>query len=417
MFLYPKIHRAGIISLVVLLTVCFAANASAQVNLPENLSGFLENHCFDCHDSSGQEGDLDLENLSFDLADKQTFATWALVHDRVDHGEMPPKDDVQPAKEDLGAFLEVLSDSLISADRERIAQTGRSKVRRVNRFEYENTLRHVLDAPWLQVSHRLPEDGTYHHFNKTGDRLDVSHVQIAGYLETADYALRSAVNAAAFRSEKKRYYARDEGTMIFWMRFKKGINRYPSRAAIPLIGLTPETEVIRENQPLTVGDSNPEIRDQEAFGFVVGAQASAAKYDFRNVIVPTPGNYRLRMKTYTFTAGPNGRALGDDHGLTGGDPKWWRPDRNIAKQGKRSEPITLYAHTASGESLWIGTFDSHPDPRVIERAVVLRKGDAIRPDAGRLLRTQPRWRGNPNATAEGVPGFAMNWLELEGPLE
>ena len=278
--------------------------AFADSDLPIGIYAFLENHCLDCHDSFEQKGDLDLENLSFDLSDREAFSTWAYVFDRVDHGEMPPKKERRPAQEDLAVFLKSLSVPLIAADRERISKKGRSKVRRINRFEYENTLRHVLDAPWLQVSHRLPEDGTYHNFNKTGDRLDVSHVQMAKYLETADYALRSAVDAAAFRSETKRYYARDEGTMIFWMPYRKGANRYPSRTPIPLLGLTSETEVIRGTQPLTVGDSNPEIRNQEAFGFVVGTQASAAKYDFRNVQVPTPGNYRLRMKTYTFTAGP-----------------------------------------------------------------------------------------------------------------
>ncbi len=393
-----------------------AKGALADIDLPNGVYDFLENHCLDCHDSFEQKGDLDLENLAFDLSDRETFATWAYVFDRVDHGEMPPKKKRRPDPEDLKAFLESLSGALIDSDRERIAEKGRSKVRRVNRFEYENTLRHVLDAPWLQIAHRLPEDGTYHNFNKTGDRLDVSHVQMSKYLETADYALRSAFNAAAFPSETNRYYARDEGTMIFWMGYRKGIQQNPSRATFPLLGLTSETEVIREKQPLTVGDSNPEIRNQEAFGFVSGSQASATKYDFRNVVVPTPGNYRLRMKTYTFTAGPNGRWGGEDQGLTGGKQQWWYPDRNVIMRGKRSEPITLYAHTASGESRWIGSFDSYPDPNVVERDVVLRKSDAIRPDAGRLLRTRSGWRGNPNATPEGVPGFAMNWLELEGPL-
>ncbi|MBK1878766.1 DUF1592 domain-containing protein [Pelagicoccus mobilis] len=410
------IRLAGKLTLAITLSAGLAKLASAEVELPEELYGFLENHCLNCHDSFEQKGDLDLENLPFDLTDKETFATWALVHDRADHGEMPPKKKKRPEKEDLAAFLESLSKSLSTADRERIAQNGRSKVRRVNRFEYENTLRHVLDAPWLQAADRLPEDGTYHNFNKTGDRLDVSHVQMSKYLETADYALRSALNAAAFKSETKRYYARDEGTMIFWMPYRKGLNRLPSRTAIPLLGLSPEPEVIRGTQALTVGDSNPEARNEEAFGFVVGSQASAAKYDFRNVVVPTDGDYRLRIKTYTFKAGPNGRAFGEDHGLTGGKQKWWYPDRNVIMRGDRSEPVTLYAHTLNGESRWIGSFDSYPDPNVIERDVALRKGDAIRPDAGRLLRTQPGWRGNPNADSEGVPGFAMNWLELEGPI-
>ena len=48
----------------------------------------------------------------------------------------------------------------------------------------------LLHAPWLQVRDSLPEDGESHRFNKIGDALDVSHVQMARYLGAADYALR-----------------------------------------------------------------------------------------------------------------------------------------------------------------------------------------------------------------------------------
>jgi hypothetical protein len=62
------------------------------------------------------------------------------------------------------------------------------------------------------------------------------------------------------------------------------------------------------------------------------------------------------------------------------------------------------------------TFDSLPEPQIVERDVNLKAGEIIRPDAARLVRTRPGWKGNPNATPDGVPGFAMNWLEFEGPL-
>ena len=52
-----------------------------------------------------------------------------------------------------------------------------------------------------------------------------------------------------------------------------------ARASIPLIGTTPQPGVIRGTEPMTVGESDPAIREQEAFGFVSGTYAATTKYD------------------------------------------------------------------------------------------------------------------------------------------
>jgi hypothetical protein len=328
---------------------------------------------------------------------------------------MPPKKKKRPGEEEKGSFLNELASTLINADQDRIANEGRTSIRRLNRLEYENTLREVLDAPWLQLADRLPEDGTAHLYQKTGARLDVSHVQMTAYLKTARHALRAALEQAAHPTEKKKFYAREERGMAGNLRYRFGQNA-ATRATIPLLGLETQPDVIRGKQPVTVGAENPEIREKEAFGFVCGTYTATTKYDFRRMEVPVDGHYRIRMKTYSFMAGPNGASGGDDHGLTGGKRHWWQPDRNVAFRANRSEPITLYSLSSSGDSRWLTTFDSHPDPAIIEREVFLKAGEDIRPDAGRLVRTRPGWKGNANATKEGVPGFALNWLEVEGPL-
>lgn len=385
-------------------------------DLPHSAYIFMENHCLDCHDSAEQKGDLNLEDLSFDLADASVLSQWVLIHDRAHDGEMPPKKERRPDAANLSQFLSTIAKPMIRADKERIAKSGRAKVRRLNRFEYENTLKQILDAPWLQLADRLPEDGTEHLFNKIGERLDVSHVQMAKYLETAEFAIRAAIDRVAYPPVTTKHYAREEDRMLNYLKYRKNAQTAPTRAAIPLLGLTPQPDVIRGTQPVTVGESNPALRELEAFGFVSGTYTATTKYDFNSIHIPIDGDYRIRMKTYTFMAGPNGRRGGDDQGLTGGDPAWWRPDRNVAFAGKRSEPITLYALSPSQDSRWLTTFDSYPEPQIVERVVTLKKGEKIRPDAGRLVRTRPGWKGNPNATKEGVPGFALNWLEVEGPL-
>src|SRR6185436_16308660 len=127
------------------------------------------------------------------LSNATNFSKWVLVHERVSNGEMPPKKKARPDPEQTETFLDSLASALTRAEQSRLARDGRSIQRRLNRYEYENALRDLLQAPWLQIRDSLPEDGEAHRFNKSGDALDVSHVQMARYLAAADYALRQAM--------------------------------------------------------------------------------------------------------------------------------------------------------------------------------------------------------------------------------
>jgi hypothetical protein len=141
----------------------------------DRVQTFLEKHCFECHESVAKKGGLDLTELEFDLADPQLFARWLAVHDRVSAGEMPPRTKPRPEPAEQEPFARSLAASLMAAEGARIAGLGRATQRRLNRYEYENVLRDLLDAPWLQVKDALPEDGEAYRFNKSGGALDVSH--------------------------------------------------------------------------------------------------------------------------------------------------------------------------------------------------------------------------------------------------
>lgn len=385
--------------------------------LPAAGYDFLDQYCLNCHDEIEMKGDLDLETLSFDLHDPHAFEIWVRVFDRAAHGEMPPKEKARPAPSDLTIFLDTLRGPLRAADLARREQTGRATVRRLNRYEYENKLQDLLKSPWLQVADRLPEDGTAHLYNKIGDRLDVSHVQMGKYLETADFALRTAaLDALAHPPTTTKYYLRDEPGVLPYLWYRPGLQTSATRAVVPLLGLEPQVDIIRKTQPVTVGEDDPVMRELEAIGTFSGTYSATTKYDFKREPRAIDGRYRIRLKSYSFLGGLNGANGGPDEGLSGGDPAWWRPNRNVAYRAQRSEPVTLYALTPGGDSRWLTTYDAHPDPGVTEHVVDLKKGEGIRPDAARLIRTRPGWTGNPNATPAGVPGVAFNWLEIEGPL-
>ena len=246
------------------------AGASPAADLPCPQREFLEDHCVGCHDAAVRKGGLDLTALRFDPADPATFARWVTVHDRVRDGEMPPKKADQPEPADRRAFLAGLSDRLAAADRERARTAGRAVWRRLNRYEYENTLRDLLDAPWLQVKDMLPEDGEAHRFNKSGEALDVSHVQMARYLGAADYALRAGdghpgrapgvEDRPLLRPGAAELHRQDEV-----LRRSTGA---PSGPRSRSWARRPSPTSATGKAPVTVGDVRPGEREQEAFGVV-----------------------------------------------------------------------------------------------------------------------------------------------------
>jgi len=250
----------------------------------------------------------------------------------------------------------------------------------------------------------LPEDGEAHRFNKAGEALDVSHVQMAQYLAAADYALRDVVATQIARPETTtaRYYTRDQKSFAGKMKFNE-FNRSPERATLPVLGFEGQPKVRAGEAPLSVGAAYPSTREKEGLGLVAGAY-EPLEPKFNEFKAPRAGRYRLRLFAQSIWVGP------------GKDPKWWTPDLDTVSRGRRSEPITLYSELPPRQLRRLGAFDITPDPSVAELEVWLLKGETIRPDASRLFRSRPPNWHNPLAQKDGSPGVVYRWLEVEGPL-
>src|SRR5262245_37428773 len=240
-------------------------NVGADARLPGNptiVRDFLQQYCYACHDSATKSGNLDLMALKYDPADDKVFATWVRIHDRIRDGEMPPGKMPQPDNATRAAFLKAISEPMIAADDLRASREGRAAWRRMNRYEYENTLRDLLDAPWLQVKEMLPEDGEAFRFNKVGEALGVSHVQMSRYLAAADYALREVLARETTRpaAELKRFYAREQPAFFRKVEFSQ-FNRASERATFPLLGDAADLAVLKREAPMTVGAADPAKRE------------------------------------------------------------------------------------------------------------------------------------------------------------
>lgn len=169
------------------------ASLARAAEVPGDVKSFFEKHCLECHDAQSKKGGLDLSVPQANLADLPTYLRWVRIHDRIESGEMPPKDSPRPKAEELAPALGWLNRTLADEVTNRRGNSGRSIVRRMNRAEFENTLRDLLDVPWIEVQELLPEDGRADGYTKTAAALDVSPVLLAKYSEAIDKALMAAV--------------------------------------------------------------------------------------------------------------------------------------------------------------------------------------------------------------------------------
>jgi hypothetical protein len=152
------------------------------------LDRVVATHCFDCHAGSESANGLDLKSLGRDLARTENLAKWVRVYDRVERGEMPPRDAGPLPAAARTDFLKTLADELTTASQAQAEVV----LRRLNRFEYENTLRDLLGIR-TELQSLLPEDGKAHGFDNVGEALDMSSVQLQRYLEAAGRALDDAI--------------------------------------------------------------------------------------------------------------------------------------------------------------------------------------------------------------------------------
>ncbi|MFM7290008.1 MAG: DUF1587 domain-containing protein, partial [Planctomycetia bacterium] len=169
-----------------------AADAPPEPHPAAHAIELLQSSCLDCHDADTASGRLVIPALGRDLSDATVRDAFALMHDRVAKGQMPPDAGDLPDDE-RAALVAALSALVEKADRADVAANGRVPLRRLNRHEYEHTLRDILHLPDLDICDRLPEDRTRDGFNKSAEGLDFSRIQLEAALDAAEAALRAAV--------------------------------------------------------------------------------------------------------------------------------------------------------------------------------------------------------------------------------
>ncbi len=176
---------------------CLGLNAFASATeaptaiMPENHFGFLNEYCLDCHDAITEEGNVNLEDLNFNLDTLATAELWQKVLNVLNSGEMPPEDETQPDAQAKTDLLDDLSHQLVTARMILSDSGGVITMRRLNRREYENTIEELLGVSI--EAEELPKDASTGSFDTVGSALFFSSDQLEQYLNIAKRALKAAI--------------------------------------------------------------------------------------------------------------------------------------------------------------------------------------------------------------------------------
>ncbi len=168
---------------------------------------FLDTYCLSCHGPEKQKGDRRYDTLTANLSSNDTLQLWQDILDQLNRGEMPPAKAKQPEAAQTRPVIDWITATLKTAYAARKSTGGQTVLRRLNRVEYDRTVRHLLSLEDMLVdpTDSFPPDETAHHFNNIGATLVTSDFLLKQYLASADaFVERAAVVGP--KPEQKKYH-------------------------------------------------------------------------------------------------------------------------------------------------------------------------------------------------------------------
>ena len=427
-----------------------------EVRFPKKHQTFFKTHCLDCHDTETQEGEVDLETLSFTITTIEQAERWQKVMNVLNSGEMPPEDSERPDGNEKADFLDDLAHTMVSARKSLSDSGGRITMRRLNRREYQNTIEQLLSLK-VDVS-SLPADGGAGAFDTVGASQFISSDQIEQYLKLGRSAIDDAFErraatgqvAKTFRLEpedtvnakSRKIMAKQEKTQKRYLLWKAEVDKvaFLSENEESLAQIREKFKIDDLRNNLRLYQNTGLLKrapDATKFGFVDGNDASFSfrvydrSYAYmkhylelpnsdqgtylkttwgiqRIDLIPDPkdvppGTYKLRIRAGTVKGSDSSR-----HFIEVGHPH--RIDGQPA--GFSGKPLASYQVT--------GTEDN---PEIIETTLVIGSNTprelGVRErqpeDNKRFLRNEFAIDKQKNGYGT-PPAIWVDWMELEGPI-
>lgn len=153
----------------------------------------LKQYCVSCHGATKPASDLSLTNFMSEASIAQNRDKWEHVLRNVQGGAMPPTGLPHPNEATRQKFIAYLETVFTRLDC-KIQDPGRVTMRRLNREEYNNTVRDLVGLN-LRPADDFPSDDVGYGFDNIGDVLSISPLLMEKYITAGEKVARAAILA------------------------------------------------------------------------------------------------------------------------------------------------------------------------------------------------------------------------------
>lgn len=163
-----------------------------QLDFKKDVEPFVKKFCVSCHNQEDNIGEFSLDQFQSSESLTTHRQSWQKVMEMLASEEMPPEDEPQPDKDQRAAIVGWIKQELANFDCEKIRDPGRVTIRRLNRAEYNNTIRDLIGVNFEPAAD-FPRDDVGYGFDNIGDVLSISPLLMEKYLAAAEKIVETAI--------------------------------------------------------------------------------------------------------------------------------------------------------------------------------------------------------------------------------
>jgi hypothetical protein len=179
-----------------------SAAGSSPISYEKQIQPILREYCYECHADGTHKAGLALDSYH-DAADvRAARQKWEAVLRNVSSHQMPPDDAEPPPNADRELISRFVEQELFALDPAH-PDPGRVVLRRLNRAEYNATIRDLVGVDFRPADDFPPDDSGYG-FDNVADVLTLPPVLLEKYLAAADKILDTAIVTDPLRRETRR---------------------------------------------------------------------------------------------------------------------------------------------------------------------------------------------------------------------
>jgi hypothetical protein len=165
--------------------------APARLTFEKDVRPLLAKYCVSCHTTAKPRGKLDLQRFTSEALALKDPKVWEKVVENLRSTTMPPEGRPRPTLDELDRINTWVDVQVFKVDCTGKRDPGRVTIHRLNRTEYNNTIRDLVGVDF-QPARDFPTDDVGYGFDNIGDVLSLPPLLLEKYLAAAEQVIERA---------------------------------------------------------------------------------------------------------------------------------------------------------------------------------------------------------------------------------